>query len=370
MLKDIVTVLDFGSSRITALAGVKEVNKGFKLLASSDSEYSGFTNGEFIDSNELKEAIDNAICDIERQLHRNITSVYVGVPAEFCFAYDETLTKIFPKKKKITTKIIDNLFLEDEEKNPYTTHTVINKSPLYYIVNDENKTNSPVDMFATKLQARVSYILVENQFKMLIGGILDAIGVKEYDFLSNSLAESIYLIDEHKRNEGGYLIDCGYITTSVCQVLGDGLKELKSFSMGGGFITADLSKNLDITLDEAEELKRQVVITLKPLGVDYYELSNGKKFGVKLVNEIILTRLDKIVSFIKKCIESFSMEIPEYIELNFTGGGINYIEGVSDYLRKEFDRPIVLKAPKSLLYKKPDLSSSISLLNMTINMFK
>lgn len=370
MFKDIITVLDFGSSRITALAGVKEVNKGFKLLASSDSEYSGFANGEFIDSNELKDAIDLAISDIEKQLHKNITSVYVGVPAEFCFAYDEMLTKIFPKKKKITAKIIDNLFLEDEEVNKYSTHTVINKSPLYYIVNDDNKTNDPIDMFATKLQVRVSYILVENQFKMLIGGILDAIGVKEYDFLSNSLAESLYLIDEHKRNEGGYLIDCGYMTTSVCQVLGDGLKELKSFSMGGAYITSDLSKNLDITLEEAEELKREVIITLKPLGVDYYEISNGKKFGVKLVNEIILTRLDKIVSLVKKCIESFYMEIPLYIPLCFTGGGVNYIEGITDYLRKEFDRPIELKSPKALLYKKPDLSSSISLLNMTINMFK
>lgn len=370
MFKDIVTVLDFGSSRITALTGVKEVNKSFRLLASSDCEYSGFAGGEFIDSNELKDSIDNAISDIEKQLHSKITSVYVGVPAEFCFAYDNTLTKIFPKKKKITTKIIDNLFLEDEESNPYSTHTVINKSPLYYIINDENKTNEPIDMYAHKIQARVSYILVENQFKMLIGGILDSIGVKDYDFLSNSLAESIYLINEDKRNEGAYLIDCGFITTSVCQILGDGLKELKSFSMGGGYITSDLAKSLEISIEEAEELKRQAIITLKPLAADYYEISSGKKFGIKVVNEIIMARLDKIMALVKKCINTFTMTIPEYIPLNFTGGGVNYIEGISDYLRKEFDRSIELKAPKAVLYKKPDLSSSISLLNMAINMFK
>lgn len=370
MFKDIVTVIDFGSSRITALTGVKEVNNGFHLLASADCEYSGFSNGEFLDPNELCDAIDKAIEDVEKQLHSKISSVYVGVPAEFCFVYDDVLTKIFPKKKRITPKIIDSLFLEDLEKNRYTTHTIVNKSPLYYIVNDENKTNSPIDMYAGKIQARVSYLLVENKFKMLVGGILDAIGIKEYDFLSNTLAESIYLIDEYKRNEGAYLIDCGYITTSVSLVLGDGLKELKSFSMGGGYITADLAKVLEISLDEAEELKRQAIITLKPYGVDYYEISSGKKFGVKVVNEIIMSRLDKIVSLIKKCIDSFSMEIPEYIPLSFTGGGINYIVGITDFLRKEFNRPIELKAPKALLYKKPDLSSSISLLNMAINMFK
>lgn len=370
MFKDIVTVIDFGSSRITALTGIKEVNKGFRLLASSDYEYSGFSNGQFVDPNELKEALDNAIEDIEKQLHTNITSVYIGVPAEFCFTYDDTLTKVFPKKKKITSKIIDSLFFQDEDKSPYSTHTIINKAPLYYTINDENKTNEPLDMLASKIQVRISYVLVENQFKMLVGGILESIGIKDYDFLSNSLAESIYIIDEYKRNEGAFLIDCGFITTSVCQILGDGLKELKSFSMGGGYITSDLSKALEISLDEAEELKRQAIITLKPLGVDFYELPNGKKFGIKIVNEIILTRLDKIVTFVKKCIDSFPMELPEYIPLTFTGGGLNYIVGISDYLRKEFNRPIELKSPKALLYKKPDLSSSISLLNMAINMFK
>ena len=370
MFRDLVTVLDFGSSRITALTGVKEVNKSFRLLASADVEYSGFANGEFIDSNELKDAIDIVIGDIEKQLHSKITSIYIGVPAEFCFAYDEILTKVYPKKTKITTKIIDNLFFDDEENNPYSTHTIVNKSPLYYIVNDENKTNEPIGMYANKIQARVGYVLVENSFKLLISGILDSLGIKEYDFLSNTLAEGIYLIEEYKRNEGAFLIDCGYITTSVSQILGDGLKELKSFSLGGGNITADLSNALEISIEDAEELKRQAIITMKPLGVDYYEISTGRKFGVKAVNEIILFRLDKIVSMIKKCIDTFSTVLPDYIPLCFTGGGINYITGITDYLRKEFDRPIELLSPKALLYKKPDLSSSISLLNMAINIFK
>lgn len=370
MFKDLITVLDFGSSRITALVGVQEVNKSFRLLASAEGEYSGFANGEFVDSNELKDAIDVVIGDIENQLHSKITSLYVGVPAEFCFAYDEILTKVYPKKTKITTKIIDGLFFDDEENNPYSTHTIINKSPLYYIVNDENKTNEPVGMYANKIQARVGYVLVENSFKLLISGILDTLGIKEYDFLSNTLAESIYLIDEYKRNEGSFLIDCGYITTSVSQILGDGLKELKSFSLGGGYITSDLANALDIDIEEAEELKRQAIITLKPLGVDYYEVSSGRKFGVKAVNEIILNRLDKIVFMIKKCIETFSTQLPDYIPICFTGGGINYINGITDYLRKEFDRPIELLSPQALLYRKPDLSSSISLLNMAINIFK
>ena len=369
-MKDMVSVIDFGSSRITLLTGIKEVNKSFKLLSSVDLEYDGFANGEFVEPNNLKTQISQVIDDAERDLQCKIETLFVGVPAEFCFSYEKTLVKTFPKNTKITDKIIDNLYLEDDEQNPYKTHSVINKSPLYYIINEDNKTNEPLGQFATKLQAKTSYVLVENKFKMLIGAILDECGVKNYDFLSNSLAEGVYLIDENKRNEGAILIDCGFITTSVCEFLGDGITELKSFSMGGGFITADLSRVLEISYEEAEELKNQAIITLKPLGMDFYTLSSGKKFGIKNVNEIILARLDKISEMIKKCVSEFKMELPDYIPLCFTGGGLNYFEGISDYLRKEFTRPIELIKPKALLYNKPDLSSSISLLSMAINIYK
>ena len=370
MFKEMVTVLDFGSSRITALVGMKDVNKSFKLLASSESEYDGYANGEFVDANNLKNVIESVLKDIESQLHCKLRNIYIGVPAEFCFCYNATLNTVFNKKVKITPKIIDNLFYEDKEYNPYPSHTVINKAPLFYILNDDNKTNDPVGQFASKIQANVSYVLVENNFKMLVSGILDEYGIKDYDFISNTLAEAIYLIDDTKRNEGAILIDCGYISSSITQVLGDGLKELKSFSMGGAFITSDLAKVFDLDFEDAESLKRQAIVTLRPSGVDCYETDAGKKVGIRTANEVILARVDNIINIIKKCIDSFEVQLPKYIPLYLTGGGLNYIEGISDYLRHEFDRPVEFVAPKALLYRKPDLSSSISLLNMAINLFK
>lgn len=368
--KDIVSVMDFGSSKITLLTAKSEVNNSFKLMSSVDIDYEGFGSGEFIEPNNLKNQIMQAINLAERELQCKLHNIFVGVPAEFCFTFEKTLVKTFPKKVKITSKIIDNLYLEDDEISPYTTHSVINKSPLFYIINEDNKTNDPVGQYATKIQAVTSYILVENNFKMQIGSILESLGIKNYDFLSNSLAEGVYLIDEHKRNEGAIIIDCGFITTSVGIVLGDGLKGLKSFSLGGGFITADLAKILDISYEEAEELKTQAIITLRPTGMDYYKLQNGKKFGVKNVNEIILGRLDGICELIKKCLSSMDFELPNYIPLSFTGGGLNFFEGIQDYLRKEFMRPVELISPKALLYSRPDLASSISLLNMAINIYK
>ena len=166
--KDIVSVMDFGSSKITLLTAKCEVNNSFKLMSSVDIDYEGFGSGEFIEPNNLKNQIMQAINFAERELQCKLHNIFVGVPAEFCFTFEKTLVKTFPKKVKITSKIIDNLYLEDDETSPYTTHSVINKSPLFYIINEDNKTNDPVGQYATKIQAVTSYILVENNFKMQI----------------------------------------------------------------------------------------------------------------------------------------------------------------------------------------------------------
>ncbi len=370
MYRDMVTVMDFGSSKITVLAGEREVNNSIRLLATAEREYDGYSAGEFVDVSNLKSIMSEVIDDIEKEMGCDVRDIFVGVPAEFCFAYDKLISKTFQKKTKINSKIVDSLFIDDDETNPYITHTVINKSSLFYIVNESNKTNSPLGMLATKLQTRAGYILVENKFKLIVGGILDSLNIRNYDFISSTLAESVGLLPEAKRNEGAIIVDCGYMSTSVAQALGDGLKELKSFSMGGAFITSDIAKVCDVSFEEAEEIKQQAILTLTPMGVEYYETSTGKKFSIKAINDIILNRVDKILAMVYKCIDTFAMELPKYIPIYLTGGGLNYLEGIKDYFRKVLDRPIELVSPKMMLYAKPDLSSSICLLDMALNLYK
>ena len=88
MIKNLISILDFGSSKITILSGVGDVNNSFRLLASVDAEYDGFSKGEFIDTNNLQVAINQALNKVENELQCKIDNIFVGVPAEFCFVYD------------------------------------------------------------------------------------------------------------------------------------------------------------------------------------------------------------------------------------------------------------------------------------------
>ena len=373
MQKKIISVLDFGSSKISVYAGHKVVNDNIKILASGEAEYEGFIDGEFLEPNAISSSIMEAISQTEEQLHRKIDTLFIGVPAEFCYVTTKKESKYFDKPTKVTTKILDDIFLRLKDDEYKDTHTIINKAPLYFEIDEGYKTLEVVGTYTSVLNTYMSVVMVENQFVHLISSILRNIGIMDFDFVCNTMAESTYLIDEAERINGAVLVDVGFITTSVAYVLGDGVKDLRSFSLGGGYITEDLARILELDYNTAEAIKRKAIITLKPSSAeDTYDIEHeNENYSASIisVNEIIKSKIDKICTMIKRCLSAFE-DLPQNYVIYFTGGGLNYIDGVKDYLSKEFDEQIKLIAPKSMLYNKPDLSSVISLLNTAIKIEK
>ena len=59
-----VTVLDIGSSAITALVGEKGVNGTFSLKGQSTIPYEGFSEGHFFDEKNLESALLEAVSEV------------------------------------------------------------------------------------------------------------------------------------------------------------------------------------------------------------------------------------------------------------------------------------------------------------------
>ena len=369
MNKKNVAVLDFGSSKISILVGHKGVNNAFKIVASSESEYAGFMGGEFLEPNLLTQNVKDALKDLYEKYPYKISKLYIGVPAEFCYNLEKDLSLNLNKRKKITQNTLLKLFCSADNVIS-STHTVINKSPIYYIL-DDTKTNNPIDCFASSITARTCFILVENQFLHLISSVMNEVRIRDFEFLSDILAQGVYMLPETERENGAVLVDCGYLTTCVAQFMGEGITDLKSFSMGGGLITSDISEILNLPFNIAEQVKRKLILTLKPTGLDYYEVYNSneiEKISAKDANNIALARLDVIAENIQKCLDMFLIKPNEFAPIYLTGGGISYLKGIKHFLSEALGRKIEILTP-CLQYDLPDLSSVLCLLNagITIN---
>ena len=200
--------------------------------------------------------------------------------------------------------------------------------------------------------------------------IFAELGIRQTYYISSCLAECLHLFEPQIRDRYVLLVDCGYITTNVILSRGDGLLYLSNFSMGGGYITADLSQALKIGFSVAENLKRKAVISWNANKDDTYEVQNKEfisSYSAKDTNQIVRERLDLIAKYIERALANCVYDFPEYIPLYLTGGGVNYIKGAKDYLTKRLGRRIELVKPNIPHISRPDTSSEIGLLDVAID---
>lgn len=366
-------VLDIGSSKISVMIGEKGINNTFKIKSSSEEAYDGFQQGEFFDENSLKNAIVNSIKKAGENLRYKIKKVYISVPSEFSYCVNKEVNVTFPKRKKLKDSDIFEIF--DSSQNFDDNSFVINRSPIYFILDDNRKVLNPVGEVTSKLNILISYILTDKSFIELISKIFNEIDIYDLDFIASSLCEALFLTEPEMRDNGLILIDCGYITTSVSLVKGDGILALKAFSMGGGHITGDLCQCLNLSFTQAESLKRKVVLSLDATDNDFYEVSiNGslQPVSAKLVNEIILARLDMFGDVFNKILNSpeFNIQNTPFIPILITGGGLNYLKGAKDYLSKQMGKNLEYLAPNIPQMNRPHYSGILSLLDIALTQEK
>lgn len=370
MAKRQVAILDFGSSKITVLIAERGVNGMFNIKGTGEIEYAGFMEGEFIEPEKVRMAVGLAISNAEQTAGSKITSLYIGVPGEFTIVVCRESSVNFAKRKKITDLDITQMFNIGNIYKNHPTHTVINNTPIYFTLDDNRRIIEPRGLASTRLSGFVSYVLAENNFLDFVEDIVSDLGIRETEYVSSTLAESLFLFEPEIRDRYAILVDCGHISTNVMLIRGDGLLFLNSFSMGGGHITGDLSQCLKISFSQAEALKRKIVLSLSTDDSDYYEVA-GKDylvpFSAKAANEIVMARIDSIASFILKCFSRCEYDFPDYIPVHLTGGGLSYIKGARDYLSKKIGRKVDIVAPPIPQLNRPHFSTSLGVLDIALD---
>lgn len=371
MAKDDVAVLDFGSSKLTLLVGHHSVNNNFSITAYSDIDYSGFMDGEFIVEDEIYEKISQAIDEVSSVLKQPLSKLYVGVPSEFLRVQNITLSKNFGKQVRITKKIIDQLFVNADNNIVSSTHSVINISPLKYILDDNNDTFSPIDCYCRKIDVDTCFVEADNRFIALINRVLNGLKIFNIEYVSSILAEGQYLLSEDIRSCGALLVDVGYLTTSVAYFQGEGIVELNHFSMGGAQITAELCEKMQLPFSIAEQVKQKLLITIKATGIDVYEVYKGnrtEKVPTLKANELALNVIDEIINEIANVIDGFERVPQDVPVIYLTGGGLSYLKGIEYYMSRLLGIKVQVLKPQPLKFKKPDLSSVIGLLDVSLKM--
>ena len=369
-MKESTAVIDIGSSTIVSLIGEHGVNDTFKILGKGEIAYAGFQNSEFLEPESLKYALAQSISNAEITSETKVTDVYIGVPGEFSTCVTKSINLSFPKIKKVTKFDIDNIFKTGNNFGADPKYTVINNSVVYYEVDNMRRVIDPLGMKAKSITGMVSYVLAEKEFINFIKAIFKELKINILGFISAPLAECLYLFEPSVRDKYVLLVDVGYITTTVTLARGNALLFLSSFSLGGGYITSDLSQCLKISFNEAERLKHKIVLGWNPKATDTYEVEGDEimqSYSAKATNEIVSDRVEMICDYVNKSLDRCMYDLPDFLPIYFVGGGFNFVHGIKTILNKKLKRKVEFVNSIYNRDIRPYDASEEGLLNMILN---
>lgn len=365
MRKKQTAVIDVGSSKITVIIGERGVNKSFLIKARKEYVYDGFCEGEFFDEANVKRILFACAEFISGIIRKEDVRVFVGVPGEFTKVYVKSSQVSFSYKKRITDSDVDALF-DAAFVSSSANYSLINRSAIVYELDDYRRLANPIGSTSEVLKGKLSFILCLNSFLNTFKNTLKAAGIHDVECVSTSLAEIMYLIEPDDRDRIAMFIDVGYISSTFSLVQGDGILYQRSFSFGGGYITAALMQKFELDFNVAEELKRKVNISAVS-GNDYelVSLSDNSYQNPEEARVAVKESLDVLCEEIEECIEESGYNVPEYVPLLLTGGGISSLRGAKEHVANRTGLNVESVVPKVPLMNKPTESSVLSLLNLT-----
>lgn len=369
MKNNFVLVFDIGSLKLRSIFAGRGLNNTFNIRGYKEYDYDGFYQGEFIMPEKLSPLMEQIISDLDVNT-KEIDKVYIGVPAEFSSVSRTEVSINFGSRRKVKKADIDSLFYMASEKAKNASVEVVSVNPISYNLDDGRLSLDPIGEIASSITANLSIVYGDKKFIDMFNALVAGLGFASVEYISEPLSQALYIVPKEKREDLSLLIDVGDLTTSISFVKGNGLYALTSFSRGGGFITNDLAEAFDLSMNEADKLKRQIVLSLKGKPNDFYELTAdlGKTIKIPLnsANEVVGYRIDELSEVIAKCVQLNTREFLQYLPTYLTGAGISKIKGGRDYLAKGLGRNVSYGKPPLPGKDKPELASIYSLLNSAL----
>lgn len=372
MTKDAVAVLEIGTQKVTCIIGQRGVNGTFLIKSLAECEYEGFCDADFFDTASLSYAVKEVLTKTAQTARTSINKLYVSVPGEFSSARTREHSLAFPRKRRIRKREIEDLHnsLGLADKSEYE---ITDCSAIYYTLDDNRRVYNPEGISSYKLGGLLCYMFAKKSYTRLLTNVCKSAGVSNVEFISETLAESKYLVSREDRDTKRIIVDVGYLTTNVFIAFGNGVLYQKAFSYGGGYITADLMKNLDLDFEIAERLKRKVNLgyDIKSDG-SYLLVINDEDFALPMQKTNFTVRfcLDKLASYIDDALRACPFDLRINTPIALTGGGISYMRGAKEYMTTRLEMPVQVIAPQIPNMNKPDESACLSLLNEALERSK
>ena len=358
-----VAVLDIRSSEVAVFVGERGVNHTIVFQASKTEPYGGYENGEFYDVEDLSRAVNRALEAVEQIIGGRLRTGYVGAPGDFTLVVPKEQVVGFPKRVKIGAKELDALFESGKEK--IKGYRFMRVSSMIFTTADNRRVADPTGVYSTGLSGVLSYFYCSEYFAKTIEGIFAGTKIS-LRFLPTQFAMASYLIPPETRDEYALFLDVGFLSSTVCVLLGNGVLAQRTFWAGQGQIAVRLMQRFSLPYEAAVSLLTRSNLYLKKEAKsrEFVYQGVGYEIGTEPFLEEIKAGLDGLCEEVGAFLEECSGKELDMKPLYVTGEGLDGIRGALEHMSKRLNCVCEQLAPDLPYYNKPSMSSRIALVDM------
>ncbi len=337
----IYSCIDIGSDTIKIVVG-KIKDDSIDILASVNTRMSGIKKGIIFDSSQVEASILLANSEIEKVLGFKIDKAIINVPF-----YDVEVNAYnglcYPNGKISGTDIItcfkSSVSMIEESLE------VISVFPIHFIIDNEKKTDNPIDMEGEKLECKmlISTIPKKNLYPLL--EIFDKCHIEVIDLSFNVIN------DFYNLNRNDYLNGCGAVIdigSNDCEVgiFNKGLLIKGAvFPFGSRLVDNDIRYMYKLDKTTARTLKETFAYADSKYAneeeiIEYLTVDNDKIIiNQKEISEIVAARLTEILKSVKNSLNNLTNHLISYIIIT---GGISNMPAFKELAQSIFKNVYII----------------------------
>lgn len=328
MNNELIAVLDLGSTKAACLA-VKESSKGLEAVALATVPCNGLRRGVVTEIEAAASSIDKAVRKVEQEIGQSVPSLVVGVAGSHLESIDARgLVPIYPTGREITRDDLLQVMNHSRHITLPEDREQIQALPKEFRVDGQASARPPLGRTGSKLEVSTCLITGKTTHVESLEKAIAMAGKGIDMVVLQPLASGLGVLAPQEMDVGCAVVDIGGGTTDVAIFSNGSIISIASLPIGGQLVTADISKLLKTSPEEAERLKiESATATSAVVGPD--ETAEVLQLGQthtrpmqrRVLCEIVESRMRELAQAVKHQIERAGLggKLPGGIVL--TGGG-------------------------------------------------
>ncbi len=327
MPKEFIVAIELGSSKMTGIAGQKNLDGSITVLAIVEENSSScIRKGVIYNIDKTCQCLTSIIKKLKNILKQDIAQVYVGVGGRSIRSIKNVIVKDLPGNSIISQEMINEIM--DVNRNmTYPDQEILDAATQEYKIDNQFQTD-PVGIQCNHLEGIFLNILWRKNFYNNINTCFENANIPIAEMYLAPLAMADSVLNDSEKRAGCMLVDLGADTTTVSVYYKGILRHLSVIPLGSNNITKDLTC-LQIEEADAENMKLKYAKAYTDISnIDptlNYQIDRDRYVESKKFIEIVEARVEEIV-------ENAWFQVPvEYSDklmggIILTGGGSNMPE--------------------------------------------